>query len=398
MNISAQYKEIVYRILGRVNKPRYVIMSGGRGSGKTYVINHLLINRLLQNRGETILYARYTLTGVRHGILPALNRIYIDNYSAPIQRTNTSWNYCNSRIIFDGIKSNAKSKLKGIDKMSIFVCDEASDIPTEEEFDAIDNSIRDKSIDNLVVLIFNPTDYSSWIYNRFFKNIEYRSIRINGIEYKYPQIVDNNILHIHTSFISNFGNLSESFINQARDAMLNNAKKFENQYLGIFTGWDGTKILRSKLSDYIDRSLPCLIGVDFGYYPDPTAFIRCYVDVDNKIIYAELICYEYNMSSTYIREVFISNMDYTFICDTNLKYITEDLRADGIDIYYKNMRMEIKQQLNMLSDYTIITSSPKIITEIEGYRMDRGIITASNGDHAIDAIRYASIAIIMSKS
>ena len=51
------------------NDSRYYIVSGGRGSGKSFSINALLV-MLTYESGHTILFTRYTLTSAYISIIP----------------------------------------------------------------------------------------------------------------------------------------------------------------------------------------------------------------------------------------------------------------------------------------------------------------------------------------
>lgn len=72
-----------------------------------------------------------------------------------------------SRIMFRGIKTssgNQTAKLKSIQGITTFVCDEAEEWTSEEEFDKIMLSIRKKGIQNRIIIIMNPCDSNHFIY------------------------------------------------------------------------------------------------------------------------------------------------------------------------------------------------------------------------------------------
>lgn len=390
MTIDAAYRDVLNRILSTSGK-RYLVLTGGRGSGKSFICNNLIIRRLLKDNAEVMLMTRYTLAGVRNGLLPSIKSIALNYPQLAI--TNTSCRYLRSSIIFDGIKSASPSKLKSIDNLSLFICDEASDIPTEFEFDTIDQSIRASDKDALVILILNPTNPDHWIYKRFYRDITYNTITINNKNFYVPIINDKNVIHIHTTFLNNLQNLSQSFINIAKNSLNENEVKFANQFLGIWTDFKGSKIFNTKKGE-LDRSLPCAIGVDFGYYPDPTTIVKVYIDVGNKVIYAEELLYEHNMSADMLRNELLRYTDYDIIADINAKTVTEPLKMQGLSIYYKSMKVELYQQLLLLSDYQVIVSGENLYNELITYRWDKNKPIAGYGDHAIDAMRYAAFALI----
>ena len=63
IKINPKYKTITN------NKPRYHIVTGGRGSGKSFSINLLLV-LLTFERGHVILFTRYTLRAASISIIP----------------------------------------------------------------------------------------------------------------------------------------------------------------------------------------------------------------------------------------------------------------------------------------------------------------------------------------
>jgi phage terminase large subunit len=315
--------------------------------------------------------------------------------------TNTAAYFGSSRIIFDGIKSSSPSKLKSIEGLSVFVVDEASDIMREEEFDTIDQSIRAKGRDSLTILILNPTTPEHWIYKRFFDEVTFHKLYFQGQEYTYPIIKNENVIHVHTTFLDNLQNLNESFLNIAKETQKRNEQRFINQYLGLFVDWDGARILQYEIVQNIDRSLPCAIGVDFGYYPDPSAICRVYVDNKNKLVYVEGLLYAHKLSAKELSNEIITYENYRIVCDTNIKPITEPLRLNGAEIYYKNMRIELRQQLAKMAEYKILIYENDISTlianEVSSYRWIKNEPVQGYGDHAIDAFRYAAFPIILNE-
>ena len=105
-----------------------------------------------------------------------------------------------SKILFRGIKTNhgtATANLKSIANVTTWVSDEAEELGDEDVFDKIDLSIRAKDKPNRVILVMNPSFKSHWIYKQFVR--EKRS----------------DTTYIHTTYLNNKQNLSESFIKAA---------------------------------------------------------------------------------------------------------------------------------------------------------------------------------------
>ena len=67
--------------------------------------------------------------------------------------------------------------------ISCWVLDEAEELIDEDIFDTIDLSIREKEIQNRIILILNPVTKEHWIYKRFFED--------KGVEAGFNGVRDN---------------------------------------------------------------------------------------------------------------------------------------------------------------------------------------------------------------
>ena len=136
------------------------IVTGGRGSGKSYNISTFL-ERLSFESGHKILFSRYTMVSASMSIIPEFQEKaeldlapeYFDVTKVDI--TNT---YSGSVIMFRGIRTSSgvqTAKLKSIQGLTTFVCDEAEEWTSEEDFEKIMLSIRQKGIQNRIIIIMN---------------------------------------------------------------------------------------------------------------------------------------------------------------------------------------------------------------------------------------------------
>jgi len=153
---------------------RYFIVTGGRGSSKSYSVNTMLL-MLTYEAGHTILFTRYTLTSAYVSIIPEfLDKIETlglqDHFH--ITKSEIRNRLSGSSIIFKGIKSSSgdqTANLKSLTNISTWVMDEAEELVDENIFDKIDLSVRNQKVQNRVILILNPTTKEHWIYRRFLK-------------------------------------------------------------------------------------------------------------------------------------------------------------------------------------------------------------------------------------
>ena len=205
-----------------VNPPqtRYFLVTGSRGSGKSYTVNLFLLN-LTYESGHVILFTRYTLVSAFISIIPEfIDKIELLGKQADFEVTQSEIinKVTGSKILFRGIKTSSgvnTANLKSIAGVTTFVLEEAEELIDEDVFDRIDLSVRDKNLPNRVILVMNPSFKSHWVYKRFVANPS-------------PEYCTN----IHTTYLDNVQNLSQSFIDQANRVKEENLHRYEHLFLG----------------------------------------------------------------------------------------------------------------------------------------------------------------------
>src|SRR5690606_6673603 len=136
---------------------RYSIVTGGRGSGKSFAITTLLCLMMLE-KNRTILFLRQTLTSAHISSIPEFQeKLELLGISEEFHITKTEIEHktTGSIILFRGIQTGSKSNtanLKSINGVSVMVVDEAEELTDEEIFDRIDLSVRQQGIVNKVIL------------------------------------------------------------------------------------------------------------------------------------------------------------------------------------------------------------------------------------------------------
>ena len=180
------------------NDNRYYIVTGGRGSGKSYTINMFLL-ALTYEAGHTILFTRYTLTSAHVSIIPEfLEKIeQLENHNDfHITKDEIVNLKTGSKIIFKGIKTSSGTQtasLKSLAGVTCWVLDEAEELVDEDIFDKIDLSIRAKNKQNRVILVLNPATKEHFIYQKFFES--------KGVEAG-SNLTKGDTTYIHTTYRS----------------------------------------------------------------------------------------------------------------------------------------------------------------------------------------------------
>ena len=257
--------------------------------------------------GYNILYTRWNLTSAEVSIIPEfVEKMDIGNCrNAFVVRQRDVQNVSTGgRIWFRGLQTASKSqiaRMKSLNRLKIWVLDEAQELMSESTFDTIDQSIREKDADNLVVLVLNPADISHWIYRRFFLK--------PGVPYDFNGVKDN-VTYIHTTWEDNRENLSQSFIDMAEAMRREDPDKYEHLYGGswmvrkegvIYKNWE--KIPEDEYPD----GLPQWWGNDWGYGGDPDALVRMCYDPVTGTLYVKEICYQTGLLPRHIAERIIED-------------------------------------------------------------------------------------------
>lgn len=223
------------------------IVTGGRGSGKSYAVGDFIEN-LTFELGHKVLYSRYTLNSASISIIPEFQeKINIENHSAFFKSTQTE--IINTRsgceILFRGIRTssgNQTAQLKSIEGLTTWVLEEAEELQDETVFNTIKRSIRKKGIRNRIILVLNPKDINHWIYKRFFDEAKVQP-GFNGEK--------NGVCYIHTTYKDNLENLSDEFISDAEKCRVDNPNLYAYDYLGEWVlSVDGAYIPSHKLKRY----------------------------------------------------------------------------------------------------------------------------------------------------
>ncbi len=370
---------------------RYFIITGGRGSGKSFSVNLMLV-LLTYEAGHTILFTRYTLASAYISIIPEfIDKLETLNIFSDFRVTKDEIRNkrSGSKIVFKGIKTSSgdqTANLKSLQGVTTWVMDEAEELMDEDIFDKIDLSVRQQDQRNRVMLILNPTTKEHWIYNRFFED--------KGVQ-EGQNICKGNTTYIHTTYKDNLENLSESYIQQIENIKKRRPEKYKHQMLGgwlskaegvIFTNWKVGQFKRVGVSVY---------GQDFGFATDENSLCETNIDSTNKIIY--------------LRECFyIKGLTTSQIADLNLKHAKTDLIvADSAEprLIYEvkakgcNIVPSIKGQgsitygISLLQDYDLIIdeNSINLIKELNNYCwLERKSNTPiDKWNHLLDAVRYA---------
>ena len=372
------------------NDTRYYICTGGRGSGKSFSIG-LLLCILTLEPNHVILFTRYTLRSASISIIPEfLEKIELLGWEDKFYITKDEIinKHSGSRILFRGIKTSSgdqTANLKSLQGVTTWILDEAEELIDEETFDKIDLSVRSKGIQNRVIMIMNPSTKEHWIYQRFFES--------KGIP-EGSNLIKSDTTYIHTTYLDNLDNLSESYINQLENIKLRRPEKYKHQILG---GWldkaEGVVFSNWQIGNFVQVSTS-VFGQDFGFSADPTTLVETSIDKTNKRIYLKLHYYKQGLTTSQISELnkrFAK--DNLIVADSAEPRLITELKINNNIVSAIKGQGSVTYGIALLQDFDLIIDpeSTELIKELNNYCwLERKSATPIDShNHAIDAIRYA---------
>ena len=387
------------------DKEKFIILiTGGRGSGKSFNAS-TFIERLtfemtpVEKIVHQILYTRYTMVSAGMSIIPEMmEKIDLDGTTKYFKTTKTDIvnKMTKSRIMFRGIKTssgNQTAKLKSIQGITTFVCDEAEEWTSEDEFDKIMLSIRKKRIQNRIIIIMNPCDSNHFIYKKYIEKT-HKLVEIDGVQVQIS--THPNVLHIHTTYFDNLENLSPEFLKEVEDIKVSNPEKYGHVVIGrwadvaegaVFKKWGIVK-------EFPQECKKVGIGQDFGFTNDPSAAVRCGI-IDNRL-YVDELFYETDMLSSAIANR-LKPFSMKVFADSQDPRLIQEIKNRGVNIYpVDKFPGSIKAGIDKIKDmeFFVTERSYNIITELRKYVWDKdkdgNYINepVDEYNHLMDAIRY----------
>lgn len=390
------------------NKDKFIILiTGGRGSGKSFNTS-AFIERLTFEVGHIILYCRYTMTSANISIIPEVQEKieldgvtkYFDVTKQDIVNLRTK-----SKIMFRGIKTssgNQTAKLKSIQGVTTFVCDEAEEWTSETDFDKIRLSIRQKGIQNRIIIIMNPTDVNHFVYQKYIKDT-HKIVNFDGVPVQIS--THPHVLHIHTTYLDNIDNLGREFLQDAEEVKTENPKKYGEVFMGrwadiaegaVFKNWE----IVEEIPHWVKKRG---LGQDFGYTNDPSATIDC--AIIDKDLYLDEICYRTRMITGDIVDV-LKPTNMRVISESADPRLIQEIANAGVLIYpVEKFQGSILAGIQKMQEYNIkITKrSYNLINEFRNYVWDKdkdgNYINqpVDKFNHGIDAARYWILGEVLGK-
>ncbi|WP_019123802.1 PBSX family phage terminase large subunit [Brevibacillus massiliensis] len=267
------------------NSRKYLrhVLKGGRGSSKSTHVALKLIKDMMKYPVTALCVRKVARTleeSVFEQLKEAIEMLGVSEYwrvmKSPLQLIYLPRG---NKVIFRGADDPLKIKSIKVSKFPIAFLwiEELAEFKTEEEVSTIENSVlRAELPDGLFYAFYYsynpPKRKQSWV------NKKYESHMIPA----------NTFVH-HSTYLDN-PHISKAFVEEAEHIKATKPDKYKWEYLGEAIGSGVVPFenltFRRITDDEIKTFDNIKQGIDFGYGPDPYAFVRWHYDKTRRRIYA----------------------------------------------------------------------------------------------------------------
>lgn len=379
---------------------REYVFEGGRGSTKSscgtiipYELMennhniHALVIRKVKDTLRDSVYAQMQWSCDKQAENPMFDR---DNWKFGLSPLEITYTPTGQKIYFRG--ADDPGKIKSIKPpfgyIGIVIFEELDQFSGPEEVRNIEQSAIRGGNDAYVFKFFNPPkSNSNWV-NIYVKTPK-ESMCVHHSTYK----------DVPPEW------LGRDFIEEAEHLREVNPDAYEHEYMGVANGNGGMVFdyleLREITDDEIARMDRIYQGVDWGWFPDPYAFIRSYYNPAQEKIYliAENVVKKTKNTQTGQWIIDHGYDDYEIICDSAEKKSVGDYVDIGLparpaikgpgSVEYG---MKWLQGKTIVIDQERTPHAYKEFTEYEYERDKDGNVISGYPDadnHTIDAVRYS---------
>lgn len=286
-------------------KPRYFILMGGRGAGRSTVASQYANAKLIAPEYFRCAIMRFILGDIRNSIYQEItdrleeNDIYGKvNVNDSQMKLEYGANSINAKG-FRKASGDQKSKLKSLASYNCVIIEEADEIP-EEDFIQLDDSLRTVKGDITIILLLNPPAKDHWIIKRWF-NLEESEKPGFYIPTLKPEIKDT--VAIRADYTSNIANIAPASIIQYENYKVTKPNHYYNMIKGYVPEtvqgliYPNMQIIPELPKEARLRRR----GLDYGYTNDPSAIVDIY-EWNNAYIWDEVL-YKKGMSNKDLADV-----------------------------------------------------------------------------------------------
>lgn len=260
-----------------------IVCKGGRGSGKSTDIAIMLVTMIIDKPVNAVVLRKIDntlVTSVYEQIKWAIEEIGA-SYLFRVKMSPLEITYLprGNKIIFRGAQNPERLKSLKDSRFPFAIAwiEELAEFKTEDEVTTITNSLLRGELE----------DGLSY---KFFFSYNPPKRKQHWVNKKYETIFQpaNTLVH-HSTYLDN-PYISKAFIEEAEAAKKRNINRYNWEYLGHAIGSGVVPFNNLQFRKITDEELATFDnyrqGVDYGYGPDPLAFVQWHYDKKRNTIYA----------------------------------------------------------------------------------------------------------------
>ncbi len=370
-------------------------LSGGRGSLKSSCVSLLVPLLLLQNPSAHALVLRKVANTIRDSVYAqyiwAIEKLGMAAFwNAKVQPMELIYRPTGQKIMFRGADDPMKIKSIKVPFGYIAVThfEEKDQFVGRAEIRTIlQSTMRGGS------LFWNFESYNPPISRDNWANIDSQEER------------EDRLCNRSTYLEAPAEWLGQQFLVEADHLRTTNEREYRHEYLGEAVGTGGNVFENLELRDITDKEIAgfdrIYQGVDWGWFPDPFAFIRLHYDRAHETIYLIDEIYENKLSNEVSARKIKENKynDAYITCDNAEPKSIADFRAVGLPAKEANKGPgSVEYSMKWLQRRKIVIDkrrTPNACKEFVHYEFEKdkeGNYISGYPDkdnHAIDATRYA---------
>jgi phage terminase large subunit len=374
----------------------YWVISGGRASGKTTNVAAYFIMKLMGDDYARLVIARYTQRALTNSIYRDIVDLITDWGLSPfleikgdeiINKSNGNLIITHSMKLSEG---TITARGKGLARVTHLLIDEATELPSEEEYLKLIDSFRTKGVERRIFLLFNPTSKNHWIFKRFYLP-----------DGKPNPTWTNTHGYIHTTYKDNENNLDPTKIKEWEESLYADPEYYRHHILGQWKDIGEGSIYKNWKWDAYDpdSTSETVYGLDFGFASDPSAVIKVQKK-DNRIWIQEMV-YHNGLTTEDLSDVMKANgipQNASIYADSADPRSIETLRRMG----WKNVTKadkgpdSIRAGIDKVSTYQVFAdpASKNLMEEYYNYSYRTGTDKPIDSyNHLMDALRYAVLSL-----
>lgn len=380
------------------NEINELVEKGGRGSAKSSFVSvevilemvkhsqcHAVVMRKVGNTLRTSVYAQICWAIAELGLA--------SKFRCTVSPMECTFLPTGQKILFFGMDDPGKLK-------SIKVPFGYIGIAWFEELDQFDGA---EQVRNVEQSLFRGGEYSMC-----FKSFNPPAMARNWANRYALEPKQGKRVHHSTYQTTPADWLGSRFLNDAEHLKETNETAYRHEYLGEVVG-SGTQVFENlkieAISDYqISQFDRILNGVDWGWYPDPWAFNRCYYDAARRTLYIfdELTRRRTGNRETAALVLERISPEEIVIADSAEKKSIDDYQSYGIRCRDAEKGAgSVNYSMKWLQSLAAIVIDPErcpdTVTEFSEYEYERDKKTGEVlqgypdlNNHHIDAVRYAT--------